>query len=194
MGSLLRSAGSNRGRLTVLPSSSLVTNLRRRSVSSVGLLVVAIVLAGCGGTSKEQNAGVGDAFATKALAVCQAALKQKQDWQPFPVSDFDPSDPDPSKFPEVSSWLTKEVAPTFRSWLTGLQALGTPPSAQEDWTAMLVAVKKIDELNGDQITAAKNHDAAAFAAATAALGSTQDELVAASEKAGVADCADVHAA
>ncbi len=59
---------------------------------------------------------------------------------------------------------------------------------------MLVAVKKIDELNGDQITAAKNHDAAAFAAATAALGSTQDELVAASEKAGVADCADVHAA
>jgi len=79
----------------------------------VGLLVVAIVLAGCGGTSKEQNAGAGDAFATKALAVCQAALKQKQDWQPFPVSDFDPSDPDPSKFPQVSSWLTKEVARPF---------------------------------------------------------------------------------
>ena len=151
------------------------------------------MLGGCGGASKEDSEGVGEEFAAKALAVCQTALKQKQDWQPFPVSDFDPSNPDASKFPEVSNWLTNEVAPTFRSWLTGLQALGTPPSGQEDWTATLAAVKMIDELNGDQINAAKKNDAAAFAAATAAFGPAQDELVAASEKAGVADCADVHA-
>ena len=79
-------------------------------------------------------------------------------------------------------------------WLSGLQALGTPPTAQADWNAVLAAVKKIDQLNSDQIAAANEHDAAAFAAANSALDSTQDELVAASEKAGVADCADVHAA
>ena len=59
---------------------------------------------------------------------------------------------------------------------------------------MLAAVEKIDQLNSDQIAAANKRDVAAFAAANAALDSIQDELVAASEKAGVADCADVHAA
>lgn len=52
----------------------------------------------------------------------------------------------------------------------------------------------IDRLNSDQITAASKHDAGAFAAATSVLESTQGELVAATEKAGVADCANVHAA
>ena len=45
-----------------------------------------------------------------------------------------------------------------------------------------------------QITAANERDTDAFAAATSTLESTQDELVAASKGAGVADCADVHAA
>ena len=153
-----------------------------------------IVLAGCGGKSDKQSTGVGDAFAAKALAVCQATLEDKQDWQPFPVSGFDPLHPDPSKFPEVSAWLTEQVAPTFHMWLSGLQALGAPPSAQEDRNATLAAVEKIDNLNGDQISAANNRDASAFAAADTDLQSAQDELVAASEKAGVSDCADVHAA
>ena len=152
-----------------------------------------LLLPGCGGTSDKQTAGVGDQFASKALAVCAAALKDKHDWQPLPVDGFDPTDPEASKFPEVSAWLAKQVAPTFHMWLSELEALGTPPSAQTDWNATLAAVKKIDQLNSDQITAANERDADAFAAATAALGSTQDELVAASKRAGVADCADVHA-
>ena len=153
-----------------------------------------LLLAGCGGNSDKQTTGVGDEFASKALAVCEAALEDKHDWQPFPVAGFDPADPDASKFPEVSTWLANQVAPTFHMWLSGLQALGTPPTAQADWNAVLAAVKKIDQLNSDQITAANKRDPAAFAAANSALDSTQDELVAASEKAGVADCADVHAA
>jgi hypothetical protein len=79
-------------------------------------------------------------------------------------------------------------------WVSGLQALGAPPAAREEWNAVLAAVKKIDQLNSDQITAANKHDAGAFAAADSALDSTQDELVAATDKAGVAECADVHAA
>ena len=153
-----------------------------------------LVLAGCGGNSDTQTIGVGDEFASKALAVCAAALKDKHDMQPFPVADFDPSDPDESKFPEVSTWLTKQVAPIFHMWLSGLQALGTPPTAQADWNAVLAAVKTIDQLNSDQITAANKGDTDAFAAASSTLRSTQDELVAASTSAGVADCADVHAA
>lgn len=153
-----------------------------------------VLLAGCGGTSDKAATGVGDVFASKAVAVCAKALKDKHNWQPFPVTDFDPADPDASKFPEVSTWLAEQVAPTFHMWLSGLQALGAPPTARADWDAVLAAVTKIDRLNSDQITAANEHDARAFAAANSALDSTQDELVAASEKAGVADCAEVHAA
>ena len=47
-----------------------------------------LLLAGCGGNSDTQTSGVGDAFASKALAVCEAALDDKHDWQPFPVADF----------------------------------------------------------------------------------------------------------
>ncbi len=129
-----------------------------------------LVLAGCGGNSDTQSTGVGDEFASKALVVCAAALKDKHDWQPSPVADFDPSDPDASKFPEVSTWLAKQVAPTFHAWLSGLQALGAPPTAQADWNAVLATVKKIDQLNSDQITAANEHDTAAFSAATSSLG------------------------
>ena len=168
--------------------------MRARISGLTAMCFCLLLLAGCGGKSDKQSTGVGDEFASKALAVCEAALEGKHDWQPFPVSGFDPSDPDASKFPEVSTWLAKQVAPTFQMWLSGLQALGTPPTAQEDWHAVLAAVKKIDQLNSDQIAAANERDTAAFAAAGSALGSTQDELVAASEKAGVADCADVHAA
>ena len=153
-----------------------------------------VLLTGCGGTSDKQAAGVGDEFASKAVAVCAAALADKHNWQSFPVADFDPADPDASKFPEVSTWLAEQVGPTFDMWLSGLQALGTPPSAQPDWNAMLADVKKIDELNSDQITAAHEHDVGAFVAAHSALESIQGDLVAASEKAGVADCADVHGA
>ena len=49
-----------------------------------------LLLAGCGGNSDRQATGVGDEFASKALAVCEAALSDKHDWQPFPVADFDP--------------------------------------------------------------------------------------------------------
>ena len=96
-------------------------------------------------------------------------------------------------YPEVSTWLTQQVAPTFKMWIDGLQALGAPPSAQEDWNATLAAVEKINKLNTDQITAANKRDTAA-SRRRQRTQPTQDDLVAASEKAGVSDCADVHAA
>jgi hypothetical protein len=168
--------------------------VRSRTISALAAACFCLLLVGCGGDSEKQTTGVGDEFAAKALAACKAALDDKQGWQPFPVANFNPSKPDPAAFPDVSAWLTKEVAPTLQMWLSSLQALGTPPSAQDDWNAMLAVVQRINQLNSDQITAANARDSAAFASATAALGSAQDDLVATSEKAGTPDCADVHAA
>jgi hypothetical protein len=165
-----------------------------RTIGALTATCFCLLLVGCGGKSDKKTAGVGDGFATKALAACRAALTDKQGWPPFPVTSFNPSKPDPAAFPAVSAWLAKEVAPTFDRWLSALQALGTPPSSQHDWDAMLAVVKNIDHLNRDQITAANARDPAAFASATTALGSAQTDLVATSQKVGVPECADVHAA
>ena len=172
--------------------------IERRMLATISSLTATcfflLLLAGCGGNSNKQAAGVGNVFAGKALAVREVALESKHGWQPFPVADFDPSNPDVSRFPEVSTWLAEQVAPTFDTWLNELQALGTPPAAAEAWSATLAAVKKIDQLNAVQIAAANKRDADAFVAADVALEAIQPRLVDASEKAGIADGADVHAA
>jgi hypothetical protein len=110
----------------------------------------------------------------------------------FPVTDFDPSQPDPSAFPEVGAWLKDDVAPTFEAWLDGLTALGTPPSGQESWSEVLVDVGTIVDLNADQVAAAQSDDVEGFVEAKDGLEAVQPELERATEAAGVASCADVH--
>jgi hypothetical protein len=147
------------------------------------------VLAACGGG----GTGVGDAFAGRASHVCDDALAAKQAWAPFPVADFDPTDPDPTAFPQVAAWLQDEVAPTFQAWLDDLDALGAPPSGRDAWNDVVAAVQRIVRLNADQIAAARDGDAQAFADATDGLAQTQTQLERATDEAGVPSCADVHA-
>jgi hypothetical protein len=165
------------------------------SRSAVIIAVVATLsLAACGGSGSDASTGVGDAFAQRALAVCQTALEDKQGWAAFPVEGFNPSQPEVSRFPEVATWLHDEVAPTFEMWRDGLRALGEPPSGRAAWDDTVAAVTKIAQLNEEQITAANDSDVDAWATATQALRDTQTDLVAASDAAGVPACADVHAA
>lgn len=124
--------------------------------------------------------------------MCQGALEAKQAWSAFPASNFDPTHPDPSAFPEVAVWLEDQVAPTFEAWLNGLRALGVPPTGRQAWIDVLAAVERIVQLNADQVAAAKAGDTEAFVAATNGLEETQIELERATAAAGVAKCADVH--
>jgi hypothetical protein len=177
-----------------------------RPACAVVILSVAFALAGCSRSESDDQApatgegsngasvGVGETFATQAVEVCDQALEDKQGWASFPVADFDPSAPDGSDFPEVAAWLEDEVAPTFQSWLDGLEGLGEPPSGQDAWGDVLASVEQIGQLNTDQIMAADDDDPEAFASATADLETTQVDLVAATEAAGVPECAEVHAA
>jgi len=179
----------------MLPSTTSQLTDRRSVVISILVVVAFTSLVACSsGSGSDTSSGVGDAFAQRALAVCHAALTDKQAWQPFPVSDFNPSQPDVSKFPEVAAWLEGEVTPTFEKWRDDLAALGDPPSGQAAWNDTLAAVEKIVQFNAEQITAAKSGDTDAWNAATQGLRSTQTDLVAATEAAGIAACADVHKA
>lgn len=156
-------------------------------------VVAGLWLAACGGSGSGATPTVGESFAAHALAVCEAALQDKQGWQAFPVPDFDPSKPDLSAFPEVATWLQGEVAPTFESWSADLKALGAPPFGQGAWNDTVAAVDRIVQLNAQQIAAAKTGDAQGFAAATRELRDVQTQLVSATEAAGVGACAEVHA-
>jgi hypothetical protein len=142
----------------------------------------------------DRSADVGGTFDARAVDVCTIAIKSKQDWQQFPVEGFDPARPDPAALPAVATWLAQEVAPTFETWLGGLQALGEPETNQKAWSDVLAAVEEIVRGNADEIDAAKAGDTAAFVAAHDRLVQIQPELERATAAAGVPRCADVHAA
>lgn len=142
-------------------------------------------------TCSQPPPAVGQAFATRATAVCETALKAKQAWSAFPVENFDPAHPDPSAFPKVAVWLEDQVAPTFEAWLNGLEGLGDPPTSCKAWSGVLAAVAKIVQGNADEIAAARAGDTEAFVAARDRLAQTQTELESATAAAGVAKCADV---
>ncbi len=166
---------------------------RWRAFFRIIAFISSISLTACGsGLSSQAPPGVGQAFAARATAVCQRALEAKQAWSAFPASNFDPTHPDPSAFPEVAVWLEDQVAPTFTAWLDGLRALGVPPTGSQAWNDVLAAVEKIVQLNADQVAAAKAGNTEAFVAATNGLEETQIELERATAAAGVATCADVH--
>jgi hypothetical protein len=167
------------------------------TASAVAVVIVictsTCAVAGCGGDSQsDATPAVGDAFAKRAAAVCQKALKSKQAWRPFPVSGFDPAHPTPSALPKVALWLKHEVAPTFDAWLSGLRSLGQPETGGQGWSDTIKAVARIDKGNVDQITAAERGDTDAFIAATNDLRTTQKSLERATAATGVPTCADVH--
>jgi len=150
-----------------------------------------VLLAGCGGDSPSEADGVGTEFARQAVEVCLAALADKQGWEPFPVADFNPTDPDPSQFAEVSGWLAAEVAPTFEAWLADLEAFSTPLSGQEAWDIVL-APSGTCRVQRSSSSGRERGRHGRLCAATRDLNATQDESVATTEAAGVAECAEAH--
>ena len=168
---------------------------RRGPTALVLTVAFAIAVTGCSSAEDQATEGsaVGDAFAERALSVCAEAQESKDAWDAFPVSDFDPRQPDVSDLPEVGAWLHDEVGPTFDAWRDDLTALGKPPTGRKAWTDVLTAVGKIAHLNALQVDAATSGDTDAFAEATNGLQQMQSELERATAAAGVAKCAEVHA-
>ena len=153
------------------------------------ILAVLLLAAGC--SSATSNAGVDDAFRTRALAACQDALAEKKVWPSFPAGSFDPSNPDPAKLGQVGTWLDAAVQPVFDDWVTGMTGLGAPASGGPAWDALVKEVRTTAQLNAEQAAAAKAGDAAGFVAATVKLRASHAVLKAAAKTAGVEACGDV---
>lgn len=161
-----------------------------RTLTGLGILVaLCLPLVGC--SPAPATAGVDDAFAARALAVCVDVMASKRAWTPFPAGAFDPTKPDPAKLAKVGEWLEADVAPTFATWRDQIDALGDPASGQDGWAAVVAGVASNVSLNADQIAAAKAGDPAAFASATRDLQASHTAFVAATKAAGVAACGDI---
>ncbi|MGZ8640700.1 MAG: hypothetical protein ACXWYF_04505 [Actinomycetota bacterium] len=155
-------------------------------------LLALMLLAACGGESAvdPQPPAVGTAFANRAVAVCQAALARKKAQGPFPYPDFNPTQPDASKLPEIARFLTETVE-TFETWLDEMQALGQPSSGEAAWDDLLAAIERHVRLDVEQQAAAERGDTETFTRDYHEGVETQVELLRAAEATGVPGCADV---
>jgi hypothetical protein len=124
------------------------------------------------------------------VAVCQAALAQKEAQGPFPYPTFNPSQPDPSKLPDVARFLTGTVD-TFQTWLHEMQALGQPTTGLEEWASLLQAIERATRLDVEQQAAAEHGDTETFTKDYYQGVETSDELLLAAEAADVPECSAV---
>jgi hypothetical protein len=141
-------------------------------------------------SNSSDGPAVGAAFARRAVATCNDARALKDAEGPFPYPDFNPTHPDPAKFPGVADALMKTDV-TFMTWLEDMRALGEPPSGNEAWAALLDAIEAHVRINRDQINAARQGDTARFAADYDEGVAMQEALLDAATDAGLPECAKV---
>jgi hypothetical protein len=156
----------------------------------LAVLFATILFMGCASGPGSSPNVVSPDFASKAAAVCQHAHELKLAQGAFPLPDFNPTRPDPTKFPTVAAFLRK-TATTFETWLADMKELGAPLTGQAAWTDLVSAVERHVNLNADQIAAAERGDGATFSTDYSAGLQTQAEVLRAATAAGVPQCAQV---
>ena len=79
----------------------------------------------------------------------------------FPFPAFDPTQPDPTKFPAIAAYEAKTDA-AMRTWQAALHALGQPRTGSGVWTRFLGFVDRNVTSEIAQHRAAQRHESAAF--------------------------------
>jgi hypothetical protein len=122
--------------------------------------------------------------------VCHAAYALKKA-VPFPYPDFNPSQPDASKFPGIAQYEAAHTVPAYKTWLSTMQALSQPPTGQTAWADLLAAIDGHVQNASDQQAAAQRGDTQTFIKDFHDGAAIQDKLLAAANAAGVPECATV---
>ena len=93
--------------------------------------------------------------------MCKAVGDALRAQGPFPFPDFNPEQPDASKFPTIATYEAKTVA-TEQSWQSQLHALGEPSTGAAGWKTFLGFVDGGVTSTVAQQDAARRGDSAAF--------------------------------
>jgi hypothetical protein len=172
---------------------SVGTKDRRRTLSIRVLAVASMGLgvAACGSSSAASPPpAVGTAFATRAVAACHAAYAQKKAVA-FPYPDFNPTQPDTSKFLGIAQYEAAHTVPAYTMWLREMQALGQPPTGQAAWADLVTAIEGHLRSASEQQAAAQRGDSATFVKDYYEGVKTQGDVLSAADAAGVPQCAAV---
>ena len=158
----------------------------------VAVAFVVLAGAGCGGGSENRHV-LGQAFENRAASVCDAALAQKKGQGAFPYPKFNPTRPDGSKLPGIARFEAETVN-IYKRWLRKMTALGQPPTGQAAWADVLTALQAHVGIIVEQQAAAERGDSGTFTKDYYEGNKAQDEMVTATNAAGIPVCATAAAA
>jgi hypothetical protein len=165
--------------------------MRRLRAFEIALVIaVSITVVGCSAGSGSNASILGGDFRAKVLAACAHSVSLHTAMGPFPLSSFNPSQPDPLLLPSIAE-LLREDQDRYATFVSDLTAFGSPPTGTALWTAVLDAAKQHATIAADQATAAATSDAAAFAKDFTAGTAAQASFLAAINAVGVPECAPV---
>jgi hypothetical protein len=163
--------------------------MRRAELFRILAIVLAVGTVACGSGSPV----LGSAFQSRAVAVCESALAQKKALGPFPYPDFNPTQPDLSKLPDIAQSEAKTVE-IFQTWMHEMQALGEPPTGKAEWADVLNALGSHVRVIVEQQAAAAPSDGQTFTKDYYEGNKAQEAMVLATDAAGVPICATAAAA
>jgi hypothetical protein len=136
----------------------------RAVVRLVALITSVLVPAACGSSGRHAGAsgtpgGGHTAFIASVDKVCARAVAAHQG-HPFPVTGFDPENPNPDKLPAVANYFARYGGlPRIDATLHRLQA---PSPDARKWHALLSLVDQVTANAQRQITAARAKDVTTF--------------------------------
>jgi hypothetical protein len=94
---------------------------------------------------------------------------------PFPYPDFNPTQPDLSKLPDIDRFEVA-TAKIYETWLREMVALGQPPTGRGAWTDLMSALNGHVRVIVEQQTAADRVDGQTFTKDYYKGNKAQDEM------------------
>jgi hypothetical protein len=127
------------------------------------------------------------AFRAKAATICNAAGQALHADGTFPFPAFDPTNPDPTKFPAIAAYEAKTDA-AMLAWKAALHALGQPRTGSGVWTTFLGFVDRSVTSEIAQQRAAQRGESAAFTQTYRDLSGQAPAVVQAAAATGLPSC------
>lgn len=105
-------------------------------------------------------------FIKRATAACATEHRALRKLPPFPFTDFDPLNPDPSQLPAVGQFFggPGDARPLERTLVKALARLGRPKAGAKIWRGVTSGLPKLIAGQTEQIDAALASDVARFVA------------------------------
>jgi len=138
---------------------------RRRATEPAARCLVAalvgVLSAACSGTSSSGGANAHSRFVSDVDKVCARAVAAHAG-HPFPVLNFDPEHPDPSKLPEVGDYFAQYGG--LPQTTSALHRLSPPTSDAGAWRNLLQIADSMTANAQSQIAASRARDVTTFVA------------------------------